>query len=288
MYVVLFLLAMACVPCALSAQAPAALEVSGGYRCSGSAHRSGFSGRLDRRSGGQGQRLALRSRRPQRKPHDHSRRSSQSALQRTGAHVRRPGLARIGPSSNSVRFSSGVIARKRIGPGNDDIEHAHPHPRGRRRHDYPVRGVRVRGKVDVRWSRGGRRRLGASFEAWPASRIDCLIAFAESRRKVNEENHRRCPSSCSRFPMAGDTVSQAGAPPNIAFDIPKADIDCVLKNAPPPARPPASRRRHGQVQPRRRHHPSGPDQRQTGRSNPDDLPRLHGRDCTSSRRDRAS
>ena len=29
------------------------------------------------------------------------------------------------------------------------------------------------------------------------------------------------------------TLSQAGAPPNIAFDIPKSDIDLVLKNAPP-------------------------------------------------------
>ena len=29
------------------------------------------------------------------------------------------------------------------------------------------------------------------------------------------------------------TFSQAGAPPNIAFDITKADIDLVLKNAPP-------------------------------------------------------
>ena len=29
------------------------------------------------------------------------------------------------------------------------------------------------------------------------------------------------------------TVSQAGAPPNIAFDITKSDIDLVLKNAPP-------------------------------------------------------
>ena len=29
------------------------------------------------------------------------------------------------------------------------------------------------------------------------------------------------------------TFSQAGAPPNIAFDIPKSDIDLVLKNAPP-------------------------------------------------------
>ena len=29
------------------------------------------------------------------------------------------------------------------------------------------------------------------------------------------------------------TYSQAGAPPNIAFDITKADIDLVLKNAPP-------------------------------------------------------
>jgi hypothetical protein len=29
------------------------------------------------------------------------------------------------------------------------------------------------------------------------------------------------------------TLSQAGAPPNIAFDIPKADIDLVLKTAPP-------------------------------------------------------
>ena len=29
------------------------------------------------------------------------------------------------------------------------------------------------------------------------------------------------------------TFSQAGAPPNIAFDIPKTDIDLVLKNAPP-------------------------------------------------------
>jgi hypothetical protein len=29
------------------------------------------------------------------------------------------------------------------------------------------------------------------------------------------------------------TISQAGAPPNIAFDIPKSDIDLVLKNAPP-------------------------------------------------------
>ena len=29
------------------------------------------------------------------------------------------------------------------------------------------------------------------------------------------------------------TVSQGGAPPNIAFDIPKSDIDLVLKNAPP-------------------------------------------------------
>ena len=29
------------------------------------------------------------------------------------------------------------------------------------------------------------------------------------------------------------TMSQAGAPPNIAFDIPKSDIDLVLKNAPP-------------------------------------------------------
>ena len=29
------------------------------------------------------------------------------------------------------------------------------------------------------------------------------------------------------------TFSQAGAPPNIAFDIAKADIDLVLKNAPP-------------------------------------------------------
>jgi mannose-6-phosphate isomerase-like protein (cupin superfamily) len=28
-------------------------------------------------------------------------------------------------------------------------------------------------------------------------------------------------------------VAQQGAPPNIAFDIPKADIDLVLKNAPP-------------------------------------------------------
>jgi len=28
-------------------------------------------------------------------------------------------------------------------------------------------------------------------------------------------------------------LSQAGAPPNIAFDIPKSDIDLVLKNAPP-------------------------------------------------------
>src|SRR5215212_8491494 len=27
--------------------------------------------------------------------------------------------------------------------------------------------------------------------------------------------------------------AQAGAPPNIAFDIPKTDIDLVLKNAPP-------------------------------------------------------
>src|SRR3989442_9378566 len=32
------------------------------------------------------------------------------------------------------------------------------------------------------------------------------------------------------------TVSQAGAPPNIAFDITKSDIDLVLKNA--PASPP--------------------------------------------------
>ena len=29
------------------------------------------------------------------------------------------------------------------------------------------------------------------------------------------------------------TFAQAGAPPNIAFDIPKADIDLVLKDAPP-------------------------------------------------------
>ena len=29
------------------------------------------------------------------------------------------------------------------------------------------------------------------------------------------------------------TLSQAGAPPNIAFDIPKSDIDLVLKHAPP-------------------------------------------------------
>jgi len=29
------------------------------------------------------------------------------------------------------------------------------------------------------------------------------------------------------------TFAQAGAPPNIAFDIPKTDIDLVLKNAPP-------------------------------------------------------
>ena len=29
------------------------------------------------------------------------------------------------------------------------------------------------------------------------------------------------------------TISQAGAPPNIAFDITKSDIDLVLKNAPP-------------------------------------------------------
>src|SRR6476620_6261778 len=29
------------------------------------------------------------------------------------------------------------------------------------------------------------------------------------------------------------TFSQAGAPPHIAFDIPKTDIDLVLKNAPP-------------------------------------------------------
>jgi mannose-6-phosphate isomerase-like protein (cupin superfamily) len=28
-------------------------------------------------------------------------------------------------------------------------------------------------------------------------------------------------------------VAQAGAPPNVAFDIPKTDIDLVLKNAPP-------------------------------------------------------
>src|SRR5438034_11110426 len=31
----------------------------------------------------------------------------------------------------------------------------------------------------------------------------------------------------------GHTYSQAGAPPNIAFDITKADLDLVLKNAPP-------------------------------------------------------
>jgi hypothetical protein len=36
------------------------------------------------------------------------------------------------------------------------------------------------------------------------------------------------------------TFSQAGAPPNIAFDIPKTDIDLVLKNAPPS--PPDRRR----------------------------------------------
>jgi len=36
------------------------------------------------------------------------------------------------------------------------------------------------------------------------------------------------------FPMwQAVTVSQAGAPPNIAFDITKSDIDLVLKNAPP-------------------------------------------------------
>ena len=36
------------------------------------------------------------------------------------------------------------------------------------------------------------------------------------------------------FPMwQAVTVSQAGAPPNIAFDITKAEIDMVLKNAPP-------------------------------------------------------
>ena len=29
------------------------------------------------------------------------------------------------------------------------------------------------------------------------------------------------------------TFSQGGAPPNIAFDITKADIDLILKNAPP-------------------------------------------------------
>ena len=29
------------------------------------------------------------------------------------------------------------------------------------------------------------------------------------------------------------TISQAGAPPNIAFDITKSDIDLILKNAPP-------------------------------------------------------
>ena len=36
------------------------------------------------------------------------------------------------------------------------------------------------------------------------------------------------------------TVSQGGAPPNIAFDITKSDIDLVLKNAPPS--PPLTRR----------------------------------------------
>jgi hypothetical protein len=33
--------------------------------------------------------------------------------------------------------------------------------------------------------------------------------------------------------IAASAFAQAGAPPNIAFDIPKADIDLVLKNAPP-------------------------------------------------------
>ncbi len=55
--------------------------------------------------------------------------------------------------------------------------------------------------------------------------------------------------------------AQQGAPPNIAFDIPKADIDLVLKNAPPsPPGPrptssrqdPASSRRAARSSTRRR------------------------------------
>ena len=45
-----------------------------------------------------------------------------------------------------------------------------------------------------------------------------------------------------------------------------------------PARSPAARRRHGQVQPRRRHHPPRSDQREAGRSGAGAVARLHAGD----------
>jgi len=57
------------------------------------------------------------------------------------------------------------------------------------------------------------------------------------------------------------TCAESPAPPVVAFDILKADIDLLLKNSPPAIDHQIQRGGYGRVQSGRRDHPSRTDQR---------------------------